>query len=194
MKSFRVTFAAVFLAAVMGAMAPAQSSQDKPKPMQDLDPAGVHDFDFLTGKWQAHHRLLKERLANSHEWTEFEGTLTTWPLMGGWANTGDNVFKKPDGDVRGVSLRSYDAKTGWWTVWWLDGRNPSANLDPPTKGHFENGIGSFYSDDTLRGKPVLLRVTWSHITPTSARWEQALSPDGGKTWETDWVTDFQRVP
>jgi hypothetical protein len=51
----------------------------------------------------------------------------------------------------------------------------------------------FYSDDTLRGKPVRPRVTWSQITPTSARWEQALSGDGGKTWETNWITDFQRV-
>jgi hypothetical protein len=145
----------------------------------------LHDFDFLLGSWQAHHRLLKDRLAGSHEWTEFEGTLVTRQLLNGWANMGDNVFQKPSGDVRGVSLRSFDAKTGHWAVWWLDGRNPGAKLGPPVHGHFENGVGTFFSADTLRGKPVLLRVTWSHVTPTSAVWDQALSNDGGKTWETN---------
>jgi len=194
MRCFRLTLAAALLAAVIGSMASAQSSQDNSKATQGPDLSGLHDFDFLIGKWQVHHRLLKERLANSHEWTEFEGTLTTRQMMDGWANMGDNVLKKPEGDVRGVSLRSYDPKTGQWAVWWLDGRNPSGDLDPPIKGRFKNGVGTFDSDDTLRGKPVRLRVTWSHVTPTSARWEQALSPDGGKTWEMNWISDFQRVP
>jgi hypothetical protein len=194
MKCFRVTLTTALLASVMGSMASAQSSQDNPRALQDPKLSGLHDFDFLIGKWQVHHRLLKESLANSHEWNEFEGTLTTRQMMDGWVNMGDNVFKKQAGEVRGVSLRSYDPKTGQWAVWWLDGRNPSANLDPPIKGRFENGVGTFYSDDTLRGKPVRLRITWSHITSTSARWEQALSPDGGRTWETNWISDFQRVP
>ena len=25
------------------------------------------------------------------------------------------------------------------------------------------------------------------------RWERALSPDGGVTWETNWYMDFERV-
>jgi hypothetical protein len=45
-----------------------------------------------------------------------------------------------------------------------------------------DGVGTFYADDTLRGMPIKIRFTWSHITQNSARWEQAFSPDGGKTW------------
>jgi hypothetical protein len=171
----------------------ADAPQSTPNPMQDGNLSGLHDFDFLIGRWQVHHRRLKERLANSHEWVEFEGTLSTRQLMDGWANMGDNVFKMPGGEVRGVSLRSYDPRTGQWAVWWLDGGNPSGNLDPPIKGKFENGVGTFYADDTLRGKTIRVRVTWSHITASSARWEQAFSPDGGKTWETNWVTEFRRI-
>ena len=70
----------------------------------------------------------------------------------------------------------------------------NAPLDPPVKGHFVDGVGNFYSDDTLRGKTVRVRYTWSHITANSAQWEQAYSPDGGKTWETNWHMDFERVP
>ena len=147
----------------------ADAPQSTPNPMQDGNLSGLHDFDFLIGRWQVHHRRLKERLANSHEWVEFEGTLSTRQLMDGWANMGDNLFKMPGGEVRGVSLRSYDPRTGQWAVWWLDGGNPSGNLDPPIKGKFENGVGTFYADDRLRGKTIRVRVTWSHITASSAR-------------------------
>ena len=193
MKSSRIALAVAFLAVVTGLTAPAHSSQDDLRPQQETKLSGLHDFDFLLGQWQAHHRRLKERLANSHEWVEFEGTLTTRPLMNGWANVGDNVFKMPGGDVLGASLRSYDPKTGQWSVWWLDGRDPSGSLDPPNKGGFANGVGTFYADEMFQGKPIRVRVTWSHITSTSARWEQAFSPDNGKTWETNWITEFRRV-
>jgi hypothetical protein len=78
-------------------------------------------------------------------------------------------------------------------VWWLDGRSPLGAVDPPIRGRFEKGVGRFYSDDTLRGKPIRVRVTWTRPTPTTAHWEQAFSPDGGKTWEINWTTDFVRM-
>ena len=48
-----------------------------------------------------------------------------------------------------------------------------SDLDPPVKGRFENGVGTF-TPRPLRGKPM--RFMWSKITPTSAHWEQAFSP------------------
>jgi len=32
---------------------------------------------------------------------------------------------------------------------------------------------------------------WSETTPTCCHWEQAFSPDGGKTWETNWIRDLK---
>jgi hypothetical protein len=66
-------------------------------------------------------------------------------------------------------------------------------LDPPVKGRFQNGVGTLYADDTFKGKAIRVRFIWSHITPSSAHWEQAFSPDGGKTWETNWIIDFTRT-
>jgi hypothetical protein len=54
-------------------------------------------------------------------------------------------------------------------------------------------VGTFYGDDTVKGKRVRARFIWSNITPTSCHWEQAASPDEGKTWETNWVQDVTRV-
>ena len=61
------------------------------------------------------------------------------------------------------------------------------------KGTFEDGVGTFYADETLRGRPIKVRFIWSAITPDAARWEQAFSPDGGATWEVNWITDFARA-
>jgi hypothetical protein len=154
---------------------------------------GVHDFDFLMGEWQVHHRRLKERLAGSQDWLEFNGTLSARPVLGGWGNADDNVLDMPGGAYRAVGLRAFDAKTGLWAIWWLDGRTPEASLEPPVKGRFEQGVGTFYADDTFAGKPIRVRFMWSHITPNSCRWEQAFSPDGGRTWETNWTMEFRRV-
>jgi len=185
--------AARFAVAVLAcAVLCAQASQDDPRRADQQDLSGLHDFDRRFGEWQVHHRRLKQRLAGSHAWEEFDGTQTVWPLMDGWANADDNVFDMPGGTYRGVSLRSYDPQTGQWAIWWLDGRNPFNNLDPPVKGRFANGVGLFYADDTLRGKPIRVCYTWSDMTPTSAHWEQAFSADGGKTWETNWISDFHR--
>jgi hypothetical protein len=190
----RSFLAVALLVVAIVSMAPLHSSQDPPKPPQARENlANLHDFDFLVGQWQVRHRRLKERLAGSHEWIEFDGTLSMRQFMDGRVNVDDDVFNVPGGAWRGVALRAYDPKSARWSIWWVDSRNPSANLDPPMKGQFENSIGTFYADDTLRGKPIKVRFIWSHKTPSTARWEQAYSPDGGKTWETNWTQELRRV-
>jgi len=150
------------------------------------------DWDFLVGRWKVSHRRLRERLVGSDQWDEFGGTLVNWPVLGGRGNVGDNVMEFPSGTVRGVGLRAYDEASRQWSSWWLDGREPST-IAEPVRGRFADGIGTFVGDDTVNGRKVTTRVQWSRITPTSARWEQASSADGGATWETNWVSDFTRI-
>jgi hypothetical protein len=162
--------------------APAASEQDANAP-------GVHDFDFLRGDWQVRHRYLR---GATREWAESEGTCTNGPLMGGVANLEEHAIGLPNGAYGALGFRSYDPKAGRWAIWWLDGRAPHGPLDPPLTGAFENGIGTFFGETTLNDKPARLRFIWSKITPTSARWEQAVSFDAGKTWETVWTMEFRR--
>ncbi|HTD43139.1 MAG TPA: hypothetical protein VK687_03120, partial [Bryobacteraceae bacterium] len=70
----------------------AQASPAAAEKVRQVESAvpGLHDFDFLVGHWQVHHRKLKKRLVNNHEWVEFEGTLFSQPLMGGYANVDDD--------------------------------------------------------------------------------------------------------
>lgn len=152
---------------------------------------GVHDFDFLMGEWHVQHRV--KRPVGTDPWLEFDSTCTNRSLMNGAANVEEHVFNRPAGVSYGVALRAYDSKTGEWAIWWVDSRAPHGALDPPVKGHFVNGVGTFYSDATVDGKPMRVRFTWSNITAKSARWEQAYSFDAEKTWETNWIMKFERT-
>lgn len=169
------------------------ASQDTPRQSGVRDDSGLHDFDFLIGTWSVQSRRLKERLAGSHDWEAFNGTIRSFKLMNGQANVDDTEFDTPEGIYRGVAPRAHDPKTGLWAIWWIDARNPHGALDPPVKGRFSHGVGTFYADDTLRGKPIKVRFIWSHITANSAQWEQAYSGDGGKTWEVNWKQELQRT-
>jgi hypothetical protein len=66
-------------------------------------------------------------------------------------------------------------------------------LSPPTSGAFKNGRGEFIDTEPFNGKNILVRQTWSDITPTSCHFEQAFSEDGGKTWELNWIATDTRV-
>jgi hypothetical protein len=172
---------------------PASSASGRtPPPLPEPGPA-VHDFDFLFGTWTVHHRRLVTRLAGSDEWQEFEGLSRAWPLLDGAGNIDDNVLELPAGQYRAISLRTYDPKTDKWSIWWLDGRNPS-RLDPPVVGGFDDPAhGTFLGPDTFDGRPILVRYLWTIHDRDAIRWEQAFSADDGVTWETNWVMESTRV-
>ena len=151
---------------------------------------GRSDFDFLVGHWVVHHRRLKERLAGCAEWDVFDGTCTMRPILDGQANVDDNVLALPSGPYRASSIRAYDPATRRWSIWWLDSRHPH-DLGIPVVGAFTDGTGTFFADDTLNGTPIRVRFLWTDITAASARWQQAFSADGGATWETNWIMDFE---
>lgn len=186
----------IAIAAALGIAAvgsPASVRADPAKPPATAaagDLSGLHDFDFEVGTWRVRHRVKR---ADEPRWREFTGTCNMRTLMAGAANVEEHRFDRPTGSTYGVALRAYDAKTAEWAIWWVDSRVPHGPVDPPAKGRFKNGVGTFYSDVMLDGKPLRTRLVWSHITPTSARWEQANSYDGGKTWEPNWTMEFQRT-
>jgi hypothetical protein len=155
-------------------------------------PTGAKDFDFFIGRWNVHHRRLKERLANCTEWQEFGGTCVAQPLLGGSGNVDDNVLHLPAGTYRAATLRAFDPATQQWSIWWLDGRMPG-QLDAPMRGSFAQGIGTFYADDVFNSIPIKVRFLWDAQDPHHPTWAQAFSTDGGAQWETNWVMKFSKA-
>jgi hypothetical protein len=149
---------------------------------------GARDFDFWMGSWKVHNRVLRERLAGSTDWVEFEATSVARPLLDGLGNE-DEFRTDHDGGFIGMSFRFYDPEKDQWAIYWADTRRPGL-LDAPVFGSFSGDVGIFEGDDTFEGRPIRMRFIWSGITTPSPRWEQAFSEDGGETWETNWIMDF----
>ncbi len=150
-----------------------------------------NDFDFEFGEWQVNHRRLRERLVGCTDWESFTGTADVRPILGGNGNIEDNWIEFPEGGYRAIALRSFDAASGTWAIWWLDARFPH-QLDTPVTGRFEGDTGTFLARDSLRSLPILVRFRWLRGNRDQPRWEQAFSPDDGATWETNWEMQFRR--
>jgi hypothetical protein len=63
---------------------------------------------------------------------------------------------------------------------------------PPVVGEFKDNRGEFYDEEQYKGRAILVRYVSLNISPKSARMEQSFSPDGGKTWETNWICELTR--
>jgi hypothetical protein len=150
----------------------------------------AQDFDFWMGSWHCRNRRLRERLAGSDEWDEFDSTVVARPILDGLGNE-DEFRTDYAGGFVGMSFRFFDPEAKRWSIYWADTRR-SGLLDPPVLGGFSGDVGIFEGDDTFDGRPIRVRFIWSGITTPTPRWEQAFSDDGGATWETNWIMDFAR--
>ena len=157
----------------------------------DTQNDGRNDFDFLIGTWKVHHRMLTQRLKGSTDWVKFEGDTVDREIMNGLGNMDENIIHMPSGPVHAISLRLFNPQSKEWSIHWSTDR--MGVLDVPMIGSFKNGQGLFYSQEMHEGRHVYSRFIWSKITADSCQWEQALSADGGRTWETNWIMEFERV-
>lgn len=166
-------------------------AQRSPAMSPHATPEPPHDFDFLHGHWLVRNRRLRERLVGSSDWEAFDGVQECRPILGGFGNQ-DELVSDAFGDRRfiGMTLRLFDPRAREWSIYWVDNR--SVQLQPPVRGRFEAGIGTFLGRDAHAGRPVLARFLWTPIDARHARWEQAFSTDEGATWETNWIMDFER--
>jgi hypothetical protein len=161
-------------------------------PLPSTRTAGTeHDFDFLFGKWRIEHRRLKARLQGSNHWDEFETTGVARPIWGGIANLDEIVGDSSSGALRGLTLRLFDPASRQWRLYWANADR--GILDQPMIGGFKDGRGEFFDQELFEGEAIYVRYVWSDITPTSCRWEQAFSADGGRTWETNWTMEMSRI-
>jgi hypothetical protein len=155
-----------------------------------------NDFDFLVGKWKMHNRHLDKRLADCHDWTEFDSSDVNAKILNGGAGDMDTYsttrFPGLEGKLfEGLTLRLFDPKTRLWSLYWI--ASNTGKIDPPVVGSFnKNGVGHFFGKDTLNGKPILVVFRWDARNKERPIWGQAFSPDNGKTWEWNFFNVSER--
>jgi hypothetical protein len=180
----------------LGVAAPARAFAQSSPDTSGARPArverdGQHDFDFEIGTWKTRLRRRLRPLTGSTTWVEYEGTTVVRKVWNGRANLVELVADGPSGHFEGLSLRLYNPQSRQWS---LNFSNSSdGTLAQPTIGEFRNGRGEFYDQETLNGRAILVRFVITDVTPTSCRFEQSFSDDGGKTWELNWVAVDTRV-
>ena len=152
---------------------------------------GAHDFDWEIGTWKTRLRRLAKPLSGSDEWLEYEGTSVVRAVLDGRANLVELKVEGPAGRIEGASLRLYAPQAQQWSLNFANVRN--GLLTRPVLGGFRNGVGEFYGQDELDGRAILVRFVISEVTADSARFEQAYSNDGGRTWETNWIATDTRI-
>lgn len=153
---------------------------------------GSHDFDWEVGLWRTRLRVLRHQPDGSTAWVTYEGTSNVVPIWNCRADMVELDVTGPGGHhLQAINLRLYDPQSHQWS---LNFANVSSGLmGVPTIGEFRAGIGTFYDQEPIDGREVLVRNVWSNVTPTSAHFAQAISDDGGKTWQTNWIADDTRV-
>jgi hypothetical protein len=159
--------------------------------------SAASDFDFLVGKWNSKQRRLKRRLQQCEEWETFDAVMENEKLPGGCANFDTMSADAWKPGWIGMSFRVFNAATNLWSIYWFTneggGLSKAGLLDPPVVGGFDGNVGRFYGDDLFDSKPIRVRYQWDVIDANTARWQQAFSPDDGRTWEVNWIMDFERI-
>jgi hypothetical protein len=193
----------IALAAALGAAccAPAPAAQATPGAQDDApmtcakspDPArdGQRDFDFEHGDWKTELKVLESPLSGTANWLQFQGTSRVSQVLGGRANLVELEVTGPTGRIEGLSLRLYDPKARQWSLHFANIR--SGVLTTPVIGAFADGCGEFYGTDTVDGRSILVRFVIKPLSRDIARFEQAYSADGGRTWEVNWIAVDTRM-
>jgi hypothetical protein len=149
----------IVLALVLSRSAPAQNKEltadeNIPIPKVEFDAQGElkikaspnsspTDFDFLVGKWNMHNRHLDKRLANCHDWTEFDSSDVNTKILSGAADMdtySTTQFPGMGGKLfEGLTLRLFDPKTRLWSLYWI--ASNTGTIDPPVVGSFDSCTG-----------------------------------------------------
>jgi hypothetical protein len=153
---------------------------------------GSHDFDFDFGTWRTHSSRLLHPLTGSREWVEMDGVTVVTRVWDGRANLAEYRAEGPAGVVELLALRVYNPKSGQWSI---NFATPTVGTlgAVPGIGDFRNGRVDFYDQEAINGRAVLVRFSIWTVSTEEARSEQAFSADGGKTWEVNWLTRYNRV-
>jgi hypothetical protein len=159
------------------------------QPKKPLPTGRAGEFDFLNGEWRIQNQRLKTPATN--EWDHFESEATCWSILGGVASIEE--LRIPARNFSGMGLRLFDSDKQVWHELWMNAKSGSL-LGPGMPGGFSEGVAVFEAEDKDGDTPIVVRSTWDGITATRCRWHQAVSRDGGVSWQANWLMDWERMP
>lgn len=152
---------------------------------------GSHDFDFEFGTWKTHSSRMLRPLSGRQEWVEMEGVTVVRPIWAGRGNIAEYRADGPGSHVELLALRLYDPRSKQWNIHFAT--SARGTFAVPAWGSFRQGRIDFFDQEASSGRSVLVRFSLWPVDHDNARSEQAFSVDGGRTWEVNWKTEYQRI-
>lgn len=156
---------------------------------------GQHDFDYLLGSWKIHLKKLVHPLSGgASEWVEYDGTTVCRKVWDGRAELEEFSVANREKNlhIEGLALRLYNPDSHQWSIYWATPKSGAIG-GPPVVGEFRGGRGEFYDQEPFNGRQIYTRYVWTNTTTQAPHFEQQYSDDGGKTWETNWITEQTKV-
>lgn len=166
------------------------------QPSQQISPEWrfkeARQFDFWLGQWNVN---LRTRQSDNTWQNSVRAEAKIYSILDGKA-----VLELwNSGSIKGYSLRYFDEKKGKWVLW-LDWPNHNRSDSSTLEGSFRHGRVEFFTMpqngswfDRLLGREPVSRYTFSDITASSLRWDDAHSTDGGESWQHSWIMEFSRT-
>jgi hypothetical protein len=147
-------------------------------------PPEARQFDFLIGQWElVVMPKVSSLAARIHGAPRLLGTFKAWRAVDGFGIEDELRIVDGSGNPSALThaLRIYSTADRKWIVLAADayrGRGFTSTAEWQSNAMVSSGQGT-----DQEGKPYLTRTRYYDITPTSFRFQQDRSLDGGRTWD-----------
>lgn len=152
---------------------------------------GSHDFDFALGSWTTEVTIIKDPFNKPDEQVHMRGTKVARPIWNGKGWIEEIGADGPSGHWQGATIFLYDPAAHQWSQNYVD--SSEGRMETPSVGEYRDGKLEFYSQESVDGRTMLLRGTWTVISKDLHTYEIARSIDGGRSWHTSFIARVRRA-
>lgn len=152
---------------------------------------GSHDFDFSRGSWTTELTIIKDPFDKPNEQIHLRGTKVARPVWNGKGWLEEIAADGPNSHWQAANLFLYDPVAGQWSENYVD--SSVGRMESPGIGGYRDGKLEFYSVESVGGRSMLIRGTWTIISKDLHSYEVARSIDGGRSWHTSFIARVSRA-
>ena len=152
---------------------------------------GSHDFDFSLGNWTTEVTIIKDPFNKPNDQIHLRGTKTARSVWGGKGWLEEIRADGPNSHWQAANLFLYDPAAGQWSENYVD--SSVGRMESPSIGGYRDGKLEFYSMESVGGRTMLIRGTWTIMSPDLHSYEVARSIDGGRSWHTSFIATVSRA-
>lgn len=152
---------------------------------------GSHDFDFSRGSWTTELTIIKDPFNKPTEQIHLRGTKVARPVWNGKGWLEEIAADGPNSHWQAANLFLYDPVAGQWSENYVD--SSVGRMESPGIGGYRDGKLEFYSVESVGGRSMLIRGTWTIMSKDLHSYEVARSIDGGRSWHTSFIARVSRA-